>query len=401
MSGRLEFIAKGWDKQLRQALEQDHRELRIICPFIKAGIADRLLRQGTPDIIEVITRFSLKDFHGGVSDTQALRLLLDVGAQIRGIRNLHAKLYLFGDSRTILTSANLTHSALVKNHEFGLVATDPDITATCLAYFDKLWNRAGKNLTVAKLNQWEQKLLQAKASGARPSVIEKLSDEGVNLGYEPEDIGAARTPSVTEEQGVANGTQAFVKFFGLSENDRMPYDHLILDEVKRAGCHWACAYPAKQRPRQPKDGDIIYMGRLVEGPNDIMVFGKAFALAHQAGRDDATAEEMEKRSFKRKWSRYIRVHSAEFLSGTMTNGVSLNKLMRRLGSDAFASTQRNAAKKSGNVNPRKAYSQKPAVMLSIQGHAWLARELEKAFQEHGRMPLSVREKLDWPKVPNA
>ena len=38
----------------------------------------------------MITRFNLADFAEGVSDIEALRLLLDAGANIRGIRNLHA-----------------------------------------------------------------------------------------------------------------------------------------------------------------------------------------------------------------------------------------------------------------------------------------------------------------------
>ena len=42
-----------------------------------------------------------------------------VGAGVRGIRNLHAKLYVFGSDRSIVTSANLTEPALTKNAEFG------------------------------------------------------------------------------------------------------------------------------------------------------------------------------------------------------------------------------------------------------------------------------------------
>ena len=43
-----------------------------------------------PGNVQVITRFNLADFAEGVSDIEALRLLLDAGADIRGIRSLHA-----------------------------------------------------------------------------------------------------------------------------------------------------------------------------------------------------------------------------------------------------------------------------------------------------------------------
>ena len=55
-----------------------------------------------------------------------------------GHPKLHAKLYLFGASRAVITSASLTKSALDRNHGFGLVAEDAPIIATCRAYFDDL-----------------------------------------------------------------------------------------------------------------------------------------------------------------------------------------------------------------------------------------------------------------------
>ena len=39
---------------------------------------------------------------------QALRDLVDAGAEIKGIRHLHAKAYLFDDDLAMVTSANLT-----------------------------------------------------------------------------------------------------------------------------------------------------------------------------------------------------------------------------------------------------------------------------------------------------
>jgi hypothetical protein len=45
----------------------------------------------------------------------------------------------------------------------------------------------------------------------------------------------------------------------------------------------------------------------------------------------------------------------------MANGVSLNEMMDELGPESFAPTQRNAAKETGNVDPRRSYQQHPAV----------------------------------------
>ena len=131
-----------WDEEFTEALCDDASELRIVCPFIKVGALQRLLRH-SPRRVQVITRFNLGDYADRVSDVAALRKLLDADARVRGVRNLHAKLYLFGKKRAIITSCNLTEAALSRNHEFGMVTTDGTIIEKCLEYFDNLWCDAG------------------------------------------------------------------------------------------------------------------------------------------------------------------------------------------------------------------------------------------------------------------
>ena len=55
--------------------------------------------------------------------------VIQARGKARGIRNLHAKLYLFGSSRAIVTSANLTVSGLRQNSEFGVITDDPAAVA--------------------------------------------------------------------------------------------------------------------------------------------------------------------------------------------------------------------------------------------------------------------------------
>ena len=93
---------------------------------------------------------------------------------------------------------------------------------------------------------------------------------------------------------------------------------------------------------------------------------------------------------------YIRVHRAEFVDGTLANGVSLHELMDTLESDSFMPTQRNAALGVGNTNPRRAFMQQPAVELSLQGTSWLADRLQTAFDEHGKVPEAELNEFDWP-----
>jgi hypothetical protein len=97
------LVESGWSREIAEALHEDASELRIISPFIKESALRRLL-SARPKTVKAITRFNLADFAEGVSDIPALRRLLASGGTVRGIRNLHAKMFMFGSKRAIVTS---------------------------------------------------------------------------------------------------------------------------------------------------------------------------------------------------------------------------------------------------------------------------------------------------------
>lgn len=383
----IRLVDSGWASEIANAVADRESELQIISPFIKIGALQRFLLH-RPKLVRVITRFNLADFAEGVSDLAALRKLVSIGAKVRGVRNLHAKLYLFGENRAIVTSANLSGAALDRNHEFGLVSEDAVIIKTCRTYFEGLWARGGGDLTSNLIEDWEQTVTRYRALGGKPGRPRELGDFGT-------DAGVSNPPPVVLPPAIADATQAFVKFFGEGSN-RAPLSLMTIDEVARAGCHWGLSYPANKRPTGVHDGAVMFISRLTKEPSDIRVFGRAVGLGYVPGRDDATAEDIARRSFKAKWPRYIRVSGAQFVAGSMANGVSLNELMDALGSAAFLPTQRNAERGKGNTDPRRAYMQQAAVELSSQGRAWLADRLQLAFDRYGTVPQDTLSKLDWP-----
>ena len=203
------LVETGWAAELIDGVREGPAELRIVCPFIKERALDRLLELG-PKNIRVITRFNLADFADGVSDIAALRKLLRAGAAVRGIRNLHAKLYLFGDRRAIVTSANLTEAGLCHNPEFGVVTNDATAVRECRAYFDNLWSRGGGNLCREKLDAWDGKVKRHLVSG-QTETTGVLNDLGVDAGLD--EVPPGRIATIFE-----NAPQAFVKFLGESTN---------------------------------------------------------------------------------------------------------------------------------------------------------------------------------------
>ena len=395
----LRLVDKEWGREISNALRADASELRIVCPFIKKGAIRRILEH-SPSKIQVITRFSLADFAEGVSDIPALRELLDTGADIRGIKNLHAKIYLFGNSRAIITSANLTRAALGRNHEFGLVAEDESLIKACRDYFDNLWNRAGKNLTSKQLGKWDKEVTSHLHTRGRFSKAHGLKDFGANINIPISPIDRInRAKSFKIPPAVASASQAFVKFFGTGTTEgRVDLSRSVLDMVRDADCHRVLSYPTDYHPRQVNDGDVMFISRMTKNPNDHRIFGWAIATEHNDERDKATDEDIAQRSWRKQYGSHIRVDNevfeVEFIDGTMKDGISLNEFTDTLWSDSFAPTQENILKGEGNTNPRNAMARKSHMRLSEDGFAWLTDKLQEAFAKHGKITASDIEESD-------
>jgi len=383
------LIDHGWKAEFESAGVLKADDLLIVSPFIKLGAVKRL-RHGKKQI-RVLTRYSLREFLEGVSDLSALQHLLDAGAEVRGIKHLHAKLYVFGGLRCIVTSANLTEAALTRNHELGFISDDAVIIESCKDYFETLWNAAGKSgsLDKAMIEKWRGEISPyAKAKGGQYS---GLRDYGADLGFMPDPPPATLTPTIS--------SQAFVKFFGKA-NDRADPSKPVIKEIERTGSHWALSYPNGKRPRQPETGDVMFISTLVGPQQDMLVYGRAIAYRHQPGRDDASADDIRRIGWKNKWGRYIRVRDPEFVDGTLANGISFNQLMAELGSDSFASTAANTRAGEGNTDPRKSVMQKAHMLLSESGATWLNTKFYQTVAKHGRIQTAELEKLHWPDLPS-
>lgn len=376
-----QLVDSGWEQVFQKAAAADADELLIICPYIKAGPMKRLLDHSGCSSIRVLTRLSERDLFDGVSDVSALELLLDRKATVRGIKNLHAKLFVFGASSVVAGSANLTEAAWRRNLEFGFTSGQPEVIEGCRDYFDSLWKRTSVDLTRDTLNAIRANVEKARKS-ASPTPKQDFHDHG-------QDLGSFSDPTPFESLPA----RSFVKFFGEGHN-RASLDSPIAQIVDSDGSHYACSFPAGKRPRRFKDGDTVFIGHFV--PGDLIVYGRALAHAHVEGRDDASESEKARRTWKAKWPHYVRVHSAEFVGGELNNGVSLNALKADLGAYCFRSTAERARAGDSDVKPESAYRQQAQVELTAEGWAWMTERLQTAFAKYGKLSDDVLAKLDWP-----
>lgn len=377
------LVVSGWEAEFRGGLAVCEGRLLIACPFIKHSVIERLLKVTDLEEVLVVTRFSLPDFARGVSDVAALQELVWAGADVRGVRGLHAKVFVYGDRRAIVTSANLTESGLHGNIEFGCVSEDAPFVSACADRVREL-HAAGEIKTDDDFEEWADTVDGCLRHAGRTDAIDGLPDYGAP----PDDAGPPDdAPGVgTGRDGwIAESRQAFVKFAGRG-NDRAELTVAVLDEIRRSGAFMFGSYPTRSgHPTRVNDGDTLFMSRMTED-GDMRIIGRAVAIAHDAERDVATADQTARRPWLQQWGYLVCVHHPKFIAGTLANGVSLDDLVEEVGPLAFVSTKKRLRAGEKDIQTRRIFSQKPDAALSEEGFGWMTEQFEAALAQHGSVP---------------
>lgn len=381
----MRLVESGWEAELRDGLVISGGRLLIACPFIKYSVIARLLNVVSLDEILVVTRFNLSDCARGVSDIAALQTLMDAGADVRGLRGLHAKVFVFGNRRAAVTSANLTEAGLKGNIEFGCVSDDVPFLAACTSWVERL-HASAVSVTAQELEQWDLTVRECLRYAGRDDPITGLPDHGA-APADPDEPSAGGVPGVgTGRDGwVSESHQAFVKFAGQG-HDRVPLSDTVLDEITRSGAFKFATYPAGAgHPWRVDDGATIFMSRMTSEPNDTRIIGRAIAIAHDPDQDVASAEDIKRRQWLTQWPYLVRVHQAEFIDGVLGDGMSLSSMIDDLGPLSFRSTKDRLRAGEQNINPRRSFSQQADVELSEEGFAWMTQHFEASLEQHGSL----------------
>ena len=228
------------------------------------------------------------------------------------------------------------------------------------------------------LNGWKLRISKAIESQVGLNGKIRLGDQGADLNFEdPSEMDQLKAVEPT----IPN--QYFIKFFGTSD-DRKFKDFNVIEEIKRSACHKVLSYPKGKRPRQVRDGDLIFIGRLVRDPFDIMIIGRTIGIKYDPRIDNATQSDINLRKWRREWPHYIRINRPEFVKGRLGDRISLYRLMQELGSNIFASTYAHALEKDGNIDPRKAYIRQASVRLTPYAARIINERLDDLFSNFGR-----------------
>lgn len=367
-------INKNWVNIISNELINT-QEVKIISPFITLNILKHIFRNFNGEKIEVITRFNLNDFKSRASSLEALKYLLEkYNCKIKGIKNLHSKVYLFDDKSTIITSANLTSGGLINNKEFGVISRQDIIVKESIKYFDSLWNLNNTVLTIKDVEDWKKLLNNNTASSPQKHL---LPDFGVS-----------------EKELVTKGRKYFIKFFG-KNNHRENLEYKTRLEIRYGCCHYALSFSRKsddRRPRKYKDGDIVFMARMIHG-NDYAIFGKGITYSHNDNRDIAGPDDINHVSWMKDWPILIRVHSTEFIDSSLRNCPKLGDMINLLDYESFDKTFKKFQRGIPNINPWLSLRQQADIQLSDSGAIWLENEFQNALLKNGKIPESYINKF--------
>lgn len=343
---------------------QNTQDLKIISPFIGDNMVTHLLKNWRGNKIQIITRFNLNDFQSGVSSLKALRRLIENGAEIKGIKNLHSKAYIFDAKSMIITSANFTNGGFFTNYELGIKSENEDQIKEALHYFIKLWIFDESLLDLEKIIEWQKIISENRI----PKVAPKLKDYGT---------------SIVEK--VIGDKKHFVKFYGTSEY-RAEWDWKIKDLVKDTHCHFALTFPSEiGRPKRYNDGDVVYLAHMMKD-GEYAIFGKAVTQKHDRIRDVASEEDIRLIPWKSHYNIYIRIHSPEFLDSAFKSCPRMGKMMNELGYESFRRTKERHDLGEENINPRLTLMQKPDVELSKEGAFWIEQRFNEAKKNFSIVP---------------
>lgn len=135
----------GVRRQHRQRLgglfDDTQGTVRIASPYV----TDRDLLLGEQGReIRLVTSLRLDDIASGATSLEVLDALVQSGVKCKvwsGGPRLHAKVYVFGTTSALVTSANLTRNALDSNLEVGIEVRDGNVKSL-IGWFDALWEKA-------------------------------------------------------------------------------------------------------------------------------------------------------------------------------------------------------------------------------------------------------------------
>jgi phospholipase D-like protein len=248
----LELIAEdGVVRQHRQRLQELLDATAGPVRIASAYVTDHELLFGVSKRkVRLLTSLVRMDIVSGATSLKSLRTLLDAGVHCRSLSDgprLHAKVYVLGEEFAVVTSANLTRSALDSNIEVGVCLSGGAVRQLA-DWFDTFWAKA-RRVDQAKVSKWEQETETLRQEYAR---LRKKAGAGPRLPNEA-------TPSVPSPARLRDLVDNAPRFFVCNTNRRYSPDGKDEELMRRSG--YAAVWTDFKYPKhmeRVRPGDAIF-----------------------------------------------------------------------------------------------------------------------------------------------
>jgi hypothetical protein len=104
---------------LIQALEECTDSFSVSSPYVGSYLLKVVSKLDSKVALTLLTRTTLADFASNASDLDTVRALASRAGGVLSLSSLHAKVYVVGRKRALITSANSTFSGMHRNRECG------------------------------------------------------------------------------------------------------------------------------------------------------------------------------------------------------------------------------------------------------------------------------------------
>lgn len=181
----MKILTTPWKNDFLELVKQSKKSIKITSPYVKNDVCEELIaaKISTTKII-LITSFKLMSIYSGSIDIIAIENIIDNNGTVKNFPKLHSKIYLFDDSKAIITSGNLTYGGMLKNYEYGIYLDEKSIVKNIVNDFNYL-SKNEKTGIVKKSDLETVKNILEKIS---ISVSTKLQDFGIETPEENLDI---------------------------------------------------------------------------------------------------------------------------------------------------------------------------------------------------------------------
>ena len=373
----VKLITSNVGKEFQDLLNTTKKEIKIICPFFGKNTSIKLAEIINENNLEakIITRFSRHDFFCKASSLEGLKKLINSGAKLKAVKNLHTKLYIFDDKNIILGSSNYSRGGLFTNLELNVLINDEnEIIKRATDYYNEIDLCIENDYQITEEMIDNEMNILSKIVKTKDNFFDERNDRGKYLEIQKKDDFIEQIINPNDEK--SEKTSAWIKFEGFSGENRTKNDERIIININDNGCY-RTYFPKK--PTGYKNGDIIFIARNSwdhNGNKTPIIFGYGITKKYEK-ENVATEEEKKENKNLVRWPYYINVEKFKYINTTLYDGISLLDVYKDVGSDTYPGSK----KRNSTFNElKKIHSQKDKLQITDETKEYLLNKLSNLIK---------------------